>query len=56
MQGMRDMPACVSQGITTIVVGQDGGSHIPLRKYFADMEQQPVAVNVASYAGHNTPA
>ncbi|MFN8312929.1 MAG: D-aminoacylase [Cyclobacteriaceae bacterium] len=54
MQGMRDMPACVSQGITTIVVGQDGGSHIPLRKYFADMEQQPVAVNVASYAGHNT--
>ncbi len=54
MQGMRDMPACVSQGITTIVVGQDGGSHVPLRKYFSELDQQPVAVNVASYAGHNT--
>jgi N-acyl-D-amino-acid deacylase len=54
MSGMRDMPACVSQGITTIVVGQDGGSHVPLRKYFLELDQQPVAVNVASYAGHNT--
>ena len=26
MFDMRDMPACVSQGITTVVVGQDGGS------------------------------
>ncbi|HQQ97173.1 MAG TPA: D-aminoacylase [Cyclobacteriaceae bacterium] len=54
MEGMRDMPACLSQGITTIVVGQDGSSHLPLRKFFAELDQQPVAVNVASYAGHNT--
>ncbi len=54
MFGMRDMPACVSQGITTIVVGQDGGSHFPLSDYLKEIEAKPVAVNVASYSGHNT--
>ena len=54
MSGMRDMPACVSQGITTIVVGQDGGSHFPLSAFFGEVEKNPVAVNVASYSGHNT--
>ncbi len=51
---MRDMPACVSQGITTIVVGQDGGSNFPLSDFFKKIEETPVAVNVASYSGHNT--
>ncbi len=51
---IRDMPSCVSQGITTIVVGQDGGSHFPLSDFFKRIEQNPVAVNVASYSGHNT--
>ena len=46
--------AMVSQGITTIIVGQDGGSDIPLADYFQKMEQQPAAVNVASYSGHNS--
>jgi N-acyl-D-amino-acid deacylase len=50
----REMTACVTQGITTIVVGQDGGSHFPLSDYFAKIESMPVAVNVASYSGHNT--
>lgn len=54
MFDMRDMPACVSQGITTVVVGQDGGSHFPLSNYFKEIEAKPVAVNVASYSGHNT--
>jgi N-acyl-D-amino-acid deacylase len=54
MSKMRDMPACVSQGITTIVVGQDGGSHFPLSDYFKKVEAEPVAVNIASYSGHNT--
>jgi N-acyl-D-amino-acid deacylase len=44
----------VSQGITTIVVGQDGFSHFPLQDYFASLARSPVAVNLASYAGHNT--
>ncbi len=46
--------ALVSQGVTTIVVGQDGGSRSPLEQYFARLEAEPAAVNLASYAGHNT--
>ncbi|MDX1500041.1 MAG: D-aminoacylase [Woeseiaceae bacterium] len=44
----------VSQGITTVIVGQDGGSPYPLAEFFAELEATPPAVNVASYAGHNT--
>lgn len=47
----RDAAAMVSQGVTTIVVGQDGGG-IDLAALFARLERQPAAVNVASYAGH----
>ena len=46
--------AAVSQGITTIVVGQDGGSPFPIADFFAALEATPAAVNVASYAGHGT--
>jgi len=55
--GMRKQPealAVVSQGITTIVVGQDGGSEVPLKKYFDHLGDSPVAVNIASYSGHNS--
>jgi N-acyl-D-aspartate/D-glutamate deacylase/CubicO group peptidase (beta-lactamase class C family) len=43
--------ACVSQGITTIVTGQDGGSD-PMDSLSAQLKRNPVAVNVASYTGH----
>ena len=46
-----DALAMVSQGVTTIVVGQDGGGS-NLAALFAGLESHPVAVNVASYAGH----
>ena len=46
--------AAVSQGITTIVAGQDGGSRFPISDFFAAVEATPAAVNVASYAGHGT--
>lgn len=46
--------AAVSQGITTIVAGQDGGSRFPIADFFAALEATPAAVNVASYAGHGT--
>ena len=49
-----DATAAVSQGITTLVVGQDGGSHHPLAEFRARFEASPATVNVASYAGHNT--
>lgn len=48
----RSALAAVSQGITTIVAGQDGGSHFPLADWFAALEQRPAALNVASYVGH----
>ncbi|MDX1405543.1 MAG: D-aminoacylase [Woeseiaceae bacterium] len=44
----------VSQGITTIVVGQDGRSPYPLNDFFSKLETAPAAVNIASYVGHNT--
>jgi N-acyl-D-amino-acid deacylase len=50
----RDALAVVSQGVTTIVAGQDGGSRIPLAEFFARLERTPAAVNVASYVGHGT--
>jgi N-acyl-D-amino-acid deacylase len=56
-RGLADEPsalAVVSQGVTTIVVGQDGESSLPLRELFAALRARPVAINVASYAGHGT--
>ncbi|MEO8503527.1 MAG: D-aminoacylase [Acidobacteriota bacterium] len=50
----RDALGAVSQGITTVVVGQDGDSPKSLAQWFADLERHPVAVNVASYVGHNS--
>ncbi|MGH7621501.1 MAG: D-aminoacylase, partial [Gemmatimonadaceae bacterium] len=50
----RDALADVSQGITTVVVGQDGDSQYPLADFFAHLQREPPAVNVASYVGHGT--
>jgi N-acyl-D-amino-acid deacylase len=44
----------VSQGITTLVVGQDGSSPWPLAAYLARLRAIPPAVNVAVMAGHAT--
>jgi N-acyl-D-amino-acid deacylase len=54
LEGDPGVLAAVSQGITTIVVGQDGGSAHPVADLFSRLEADPAAVNVASYAGHNT--
>jgi N-acyl-D-amino-acid deacylase len=44
----------VSQGITTLVLGQDGSSPFPVRDYLARRRERPAAVNVALLAGHAT--
>ena len=49
-----DALADVSQGITTVIVGQDGGSEYPLADFFAKLMKEPPTVNVASYTGHGT--
>jgi len=56
-RGLNERPgalAAVSQGITTVVVGQDGESHFPLADYFGRLAEHPPAINVASFAGHGT--
>lgn len=54
--GLSDNPSCVAatnQGVTTIVVGQDGGS-TPLGRLAAQLKTRPVSVNLASFTGHSS--
>jgi N-acyl-D-aspartate/D-glutamate deacylase/CubicO group peptidase (beta-lactamase class C family) len=44
----------VAQGITTLVVGQDGSSPFPLADYLAKRRANPSTVNVAALVGHAT--
>jgi N-acyl-D-amino-acid deacylase len=44
----------VRQGITTVLVGQDGGSMFPAAEFLARLEKHRAAVNVATMAGHGT--
>ncbi len=53
MDEVPDALAAVSQGITTVIIGQDGGSQYPLADYFAEREASPSTINIASYVGHN---
>jgi N-acyl-D-amino-acid deacylase len=49
-----DALGAVSQGITTIIAGQDGSHAMPLAGRFDTLAAHPAAINVASYAGHGT--
>ena len=56
-RGFTDDPAAtsqVSQGITTVVVGQDGGSAFPVGDFFAGLDKKPIALNVLTFVGHAT--
>ncbi len=44
----------MSQGITTLLVGQDGSSPFPLRDYLERRRAAPATVNVAALVGHAT--
>lgn len=46
--------AAISQGITTIIIGQDGDSVYPLASFYDSLQAKPLATNVASYVGHGT--
>lgn len=46
-------PPTNSQGITTIVTGQDGSGD-PIDSIRAFLNRQPVSVNVATYTGHSS--
>lgn len=50
----RTALAAVSQGITTVVTGLDGGSPFPLADFISTIEAGGASINFASYVGHNT--
>ncbi len=54
LRRLPDALGAVSQGVTTVVVGQDGSSPYPLTDFFDDVERTGVAINVAAYTGHGT--
>lgn len=49
-----EMAALTSQGVTTMIIGQDGGSQYSLNEMFSKLKQTPLSINVGSYTGHNT--
>ena len=56
-EGLEKEPAAitqVSQGITTLAVGQDGSSPWPLKDYLGRLRANPPSVNVVVLAGHAT--
>jgi N-acyl-D-amino-acid deacylase len=56
-QGLAREPAAptqVSQGITTVAVGPDGGSPWPIGEYLKKCEEHKTAVNVVAFIGHAT--
>jgi N-acyl-D-amino-acid deacylase len=56
-EGLLKEPAAitqVSQGITTVAVGQDGSSPWPIAGYLGRLRAAPPAVNVLLLAGHAT--
>ena len=53
--GLAEAPGAASQvrqGITTALVGQDGGSALPVAELFEQMARVPTAINVATSVGH----
>ena len=49
-----DASSQVLQGITTAVVGQDGGGTLPVSDFFDDIESSHPAINFATMVGHGT--
>ena len=44
----------VSQGITTVAVGQDGGSALPIGEFLGKLDRNSIALNVLTFVGHAT--
>lgn len=56
-QGLEREPLAssqVAQGITTLVLGPDGGSAYPIGKFLDRVEKVRPAVNVMTFVGHGT--
>ena len=44
----------VRQGITTAIVGQDGGSELPISSFLGDIDRLHPTINFATMVGHGT--
>jgi N-acyl-D-amino-acid deacylase len=56
-RGLTDHPEAASQvqqGITTALVGQDGGGSLPVSEMLDDIAEAKPAINVATMVGHGT--
>jgi dihydroorotase/N-acyl-D-amino-acid deacylase len=56
-RGIMDTPTAdnyILQGVTTLFEGPDGGSPIPLREWFANLERAKIAPNMASFVGQGS--
>lgn len=56
-RGLEEMPDAgtqVRQGITTAVVGQDGGGELPVSEFLADIDRLKPGINYATTVGHGT--
>src|SRR5262249_22722909 len=54
--GIERLPAAenfLRMGVATVVTGNGGGSALDLGEWFARLERQGIAINVASLVGHN---
>ena len=49
-----DASSQISQGITTILAGQDGGSQWPIADYLAKRRAAPASLNLQTLVGHAT--
>jgi len=47
------MQAHVLDGVTTMIGGNCGGAPYPLADYFAELEEEGILINYASYFGHS---
>ena len=56
-RGIFEVPAAdnyIRQGVTTLFEGPDGSSPIPIREFFARLEQMKTAPNMASFVGQGS--
>ena len=49
-----DATSQLMQGITTAIVGQDGGGRLPVHEFFETLERQRPAINFATAVGHGS--
>jgi len=54
IETMPDAGSQVRQGITTAVVGQDGGSELPISNFLEGIDRLKPAINFAAAVGHGT--